>query len=62
MNVKSIIIQVVNNGWVVRPFYGYQFGCGGNATSEDAMYVYRDIADLQAQLPELLGTAEKPKL
>lgn len=46
-----INIERVNNGWVVRPYEPSAYCCP--AASE--VYVYTNIADLQAALPELLS-------
>jgi hypothetical protein len=57
MRVQSMIIQVVKNGWIVKPYYGSPFAC--QTTVEDNIYVFRDIRDLQAQLPKLLEVPEE---
>ena len=49
--MKSLLIERVTNGWIVRPFQP----CEGWATVDGAhMIVFTNVFDLQKQLPELL--------
>lgn len=55
--VTSIIISVVENGYLVNP-HSIKFGpCSG---VQGPLYVYNNLGDLQRQLPALLGAAEEP--
>jgi hypothetical protein len=57
--MKSIIIEVVNNGWLVRGFNGNSFD-SRNAVGE--LFVFSNIKDLQKQLPELLDYGIIPEV
>lgn len=59
MKAKSILIQVVENGWLVKPYYGHTF-CQENDDLQ--MFVYRDIKDLQEQLPRLLEPESQERI
>jgi len=49
--MKSLLIERVVNGWLVRPFQPCQEWARGEQTE---IYVYRTQEELQAALPELL--------
>lgn len=53
--MKTIIIEAVRNGWIVRPF---QPSSDWACTDRPAMAVYNFMGDLQADLPALLGAAQ----
>lgn len=56
--MKTILIEQVSNGWIVRPFQP----CEGWATAERGVIsVFTTIESLQAALPELLALTEGPK-
>lgn len=49
--MKTILIETVKNGWLVRPFTPCEHWAHAEASET---YVFRDIHDLQEQLPEML--------
>lgn len=49
--MKTIIIERVSNGWIVRPFTPSNQWC---CTDPPEMAVYTEIADLQQDLPRLM--------
>lgn len=62
--MKTLMIEAVSNGWLVRPFQPVaDWHC---ATDRPAIAVYNRLEDLQADLPKLLEfngyTNETPKL
>lgn len=55
--MKTIIIERVRNGWIIRPFTpGPDWAC----SDRPEIAVYNEIHRLQADLPELLGFAVDP--
>lgn len=50
---KTILIERVSNGWIVRPFQPVADHCWTHE-SVAAMAVYTDIEKLQADLPKLI--------
>jgi len=49
--MKTILIERVSNGWIVRPFQPSAEWC---CSERPAIAVYTDLALLQAELPKLL--------
>ena len=51
MIMKTILIEVVSNGWIVRPFQACEDWA---ITDKAAIAVFRSMSELQAALPNLI--------
>jgi hypothetical protein len=54
--MKSILIEAVANGWLVRPFSPCRDWAYG--PEAENLFVFTTLAELQAQLPELMRYEE----
>lgn len=54
--MKSLLIEAVSNGWLVRPFAPCEHWASGNGSPN--VFVYTTVAALQSALPELLKHEE----
>ncbi len=50
--MKTILIERVANGWIVRPFLPSE---GWVSQDRQEMYVYLKVEDLQRDLPKLIA-------
>jgi hypothetical protein len=55
--MKTILIERVANGWLVRPFSSCENWAYGGRSE---MYIYKTMEELQAGLPELVKIASNP--
>lgn len=56
--MKSLLIERVQNGWIVRPFTPGQ--CDWARGDETQMFVFNDMAKLIEALPQLMTPAVNP--
>lgn len=56
--MKTVLIEEVMNGWVVRPQEG-SLPMGMGLASAGPVFVYAKVEELQEALPALLGTLVK---
>ncbi len=53
--MKTISIEQVTNGWIVRPFIP---GCGWAGAESPAISVFNKMEDMQAELPKFFEMSD----
>lgn len=57
---KTLTIEIVSNGWIVRPYPDFSQNCCTTAAPEEVS-CYTRIEELQRSLPALLGVSAPVK-